>query len=75
MLPKVCNLFKSSQSTDVLEAIEFVVSCAEFKIPGSRPAVRRLCNLIWRKDTAIREAVVKAFKRLFLDVDNQGNKK
>ncbi len=69
VLHAVCGLFKSKQQTDVSEAIEFVVTCAEFRVADSPRAVRRLCALIWQKEAAVREKVCAAFKRLYLDAE------
>lgn len=66
MLPQVSMMLRQTQTSDVLESIEFVVTCAEFGVNGSKDAVWKCCALIWSKEPTIKEAVVKAFERLFL---------
>lgn len=58
-------------SLDVLEALEFIAICVAFKIDGSQAAFRKCLNLIWSKEQTVREAIVKAFQRLYLNSDER----
>ena len=61
-------LLGSKQSTDILEAIDFFVSAFEFGVQNSMLGVRRMLSLIWSGEATIREAVVAAYKRLYIEV-------
>ena len=67
-LPVVAMLLGSKQSTDILEAIDFFVSALEFGVQNSMLGVRRMLSLIWSGEATIREAVVAAYKRLYIEV-------
>ena len=61
-------LLGSKQSTDILEAIDFFVSAFEFGVQNSMLGVRKMLSLIWSGEATIREAVVAAYKRLYIEV-------
>ena len=67
-LSAVCQLLKSKQTSDVLEAIEFLVSANEFEMAGSHLAIKQMLPLISSREQAISEAVFNAYKRLYFDV-------
>ncbi|XP_069038810.1 condensin complex subunit 1 [Lepisosteus oculatus] len=50
----------------VQEAIQFCVTVCEFGVSQSLNGVRRMLPLVWSPDTAVREATVEAYKRLYL---------
>merc|ERR1719219_1945815 len=52
---------------DILEAIDFFVSAFEFGVQNSMLGVRRMLSLIWSGEATIREAVVAAYKRLYIE--------
>lgn len=74
-LPVVAMLLGSKQSTDILEAIDFFVSAFEFGVQGSMLGVRRMLALIWSGEATIREAVVAAYKRLYIEVEGRGSER
>jgi condensin complex subunit 1 len=45
--------------TDVTEAIGLVVLANQFNIDGAAAAVQRMLALIFSRDTAVRDAVVR----------------
>ncbi|KAJ8320625.1 hypothetical protein KUTeg_002212 [Tegillarca granosa] len=65
-VPIICQLLGSKTVTDVLEAIEFFVTGFEFGLTACMLGVRRMLPLIWSKESGIKEAVVMAYKRLYL---------
>ena len=69
-LPVVAQLLGSKQSTDILEGIDFFVSAFEFGVLNSMIGVRRMLALIWSSEPTIKAAVVSAYKRLYIAVDN-----
>jgi len=69
-LPIVAQLLGSKQNTDILEAIEFFVSAFEFGVLNAMLGVRRMLSLIWSRETTIKDAVVAAYKRLYINVES-----
>lgn len=61
----------SQNTTDVMEAIEFFVTSFEFGVGNAMMGIRRMLVLIWSKEANIKDAVVAAYKRLYLNP--QGN--
>ncbi|XP_071502768.1 condensin complex subunit 1-like [Diadema antillarum] len=66
-VPTVCELLSSKQTTDILEAVGFFVTAQEFGVSNAGEGVRRMLALIWSKEQSIKDAVVGAYKRLYLD--------
>lgn len=66
-IPTLCQLLGSKSITDVNESIEFFVVASEFGLQSAIIGVRRMLVLIWSRDTAVRDAVVEAYKGLYLD--------
>ncbi|XP_062489144.1 condensin complex subunit 1 isoform X2 [Pezoporus occidentalis] len=50
----------------VQEAIEFFVTVSQFSVSEALSGVRRMLPLIWSKEPGIREAVLNAYRRLYL---------
>ncbi|XP_031708530.1 condensin complex subunit 1 [Anarrhichthys ocellatus] len=51
----------------VLEAVQFCVTVCEFSIANSVIGVRKMLPLVWSTDAAIKDAVVQAYRRLYLN--------
>lgn len=66
-VPTVCQLLGSKTISDVNESIEFFVVASEFGLQSAIIGVRRMLVLIWSRDSAVRDAVVEAYKGLYLD--------
>jgi len=66
-IPTVCQLLGSKTISDVNESIEFFVVASEFGLRSAILGVRRMLVLIWSRDNAVRDAVVEAYKGLYLD--------
>lgn len=66
-LPTLCQLLGSKSISDVNESIEFFVVASEFGLQSAIVGVRRMLVLIWSRDSAVRDAVVEAYKGLYLD--------
>ncbi|NXF08403.1 CND1 protein, partial [Smithornis capensis] len=58
-------MYENSVSV-VQEAIEFFVTVSEFGVPQALLGVRRMLPLIWAKEPGIKEAVLNAYRRLYL---------
>ncbi|KAK2516781.1 Ncapd2 [Columba guinea] len=50
----------------VQEAIEFFVTVSQFGMPQALLGVRRMLPLVWSKEPGIKEAVLNAYRRLYL---------
>ncbi|KAM4684127.1 condensin complex subunit 1 isoform 2-T2 [Amazona ochrocephala] len=50
----------------VQEAIEFFVTVSQFGVSEALSGVRRMLPLIWSKEPGIKEAVLNAYRRLYL---------
>ncbi|KAM6321256.1 condensin complex subunit 1 [Aegotheles albertisi] len=51
----------------VQEAIEFFVIVSQFGVPQALLGVRRMLPLIWSKEPGVKEAVLNAYRRLYLN--------
>lgn len=51
----------------VQEAVEFCVTVCEFSVANSLTGVRKMLPLVWSTDAAIKDAVVQAYRRLYLN--------
>ncbi|KAM9300116.1 condensin complex subunit 1 [Morus bassanus] len=58
-------MYENSVSV-VQEAIEFFVTVSQFGVPQALLGVRRMLPLIWSKEPGIKEAVLNAFRQLYL---------
>lgn len=65
-VPVVCQLLFSKVSSDVLEAIDFFVTGCETGVRTSQGGIRRMLSLVWSKEQGIKQAVVEAYKRVYL---------
>ena len=66
-VPIVCLLLGSKSVTDVLEAIDFFVSGFESGVGSCFVGIRKMLSLIWSKEPGVKEAVVDAYKRIYLN--------
>lgn len=51
----------------VQEAVQFCVAVREFSVANSVSGVRKMLPLVWSTDAAIKDAVVQAYRRLYLN--------
>ena len=71
-IPVTVQLLGSKVTSDVLEALEFLSTAFEFGVLGSGEGVRRGLVLVWSKEQQVREAVVAAYVRLYLNPEVRG---
>jgi condensin complex subunit 1 len=68
-----CSTFIISlQMSDILEAINFFVSAFEFGFLQAMVGVRQMLNLVWSREATVKEAVVNAYKKLYIDSGPKG---
>ncbi|XP_009067533.1 PREDICTED: condensin complex subunit 1-like, partial [Acanthisitta chloris] len=58
-------MYENSVSV-VQESIEFFVTVSQFGMPQALLGVRRMLPLIWSKESGIKEAVLNAYRQLYL---------
>ncbi|XP_074509405.1 condensin complex subunit 1 [Sebastes fasciatus] len=64
----VINTMLYWKTTSVVqEAVQFCVTVCEFSVANSVSGVRKMLPLVWSTDAAIKDAVVQAYKRLYLN--------
>ena len=56
----------------VQEVIEFFVMVFQFGVPQALFGVRRMLPLIWSKEPGVRDAVLNAYRQLYLCIDCVG---
>ncbi|KAJ7418649.1 Condensin complex subunit 1 [Pitangus sulphuratus] len=62
----ISKLMYESSVSVVQEAIEFFVTVSQFNVPEALLGVRRMLPLIWSKEAGIKEAVLNAYRQLYL---------
>uniref|UniRef100_A0A8C7S658 Condensin complex subunit 1 n=1 Tax=Oncorhynchus mykiss TaxID=8022 RepID=A0A8C7S658_ONCMY len=64
----VINTMLYWKTTSVVqEAVQFCVTVCEFSVANSLTGVRKMLPLVWSTDAAIKDAVVQAYRRLYLN--------
>uniref|UniRef100_A0A8C9YC68 Condensin complex subunit 1 n=1 Tax=Sander lucioperca TaxID=283035 RepID=A0A8C9YC68_SANLU len=64
----VINTMLYLKTTSVVqEAVQFCVTVCEFSVANSVSGVRKMLPLVWSTDSAIKDAVVQAYRRLYLN--------
>uniref|UniRef100_A0A4W6DE00 Condensin complex subunit 1 n=1 Tax=Lates calcarifer TaxID=8187 RepID=A0A4W6DE00_LATCA len=64
----VINTMLYWKTTSVVqEAVQFCVTVCEFSVANSVSGVRKMLPLVWSTDAAIKDAVVQAYRRLYLN--------
>ncbi|XP_051865844.1 condensin complex subunit 1, partial [Pristis pectinata] len=63
----VSKLLGSKNPSVVQDAIHFFVTISEFEVPGSTVGMRQMLPLVWSKEAGVKEAVVNAYRRLYLN--------
>jgi condensin complex subunit 1 len=69
-LPIICELLRSRQVTDVIQAIEFFTSAFQFGMAGAIIGVQQMLVLMWSHVEVVRDAVAVAYRRLYLTTEN-----
>ncbi|XP_036924212.1 condensin complex subunit 1 isoform X2 [Sturnira hondurensis] len=63
----ISKMMYENTSTVVQEVIEFFVMAFQFGVPQALHGVRRMLPLIWSKEHGVREAVLNAYRQLYLN--------
>jgi len=65
-IPKISRLLFSKTQTDVLEVITFFVTCYEHGLVDMLSGIRKMLALISHSEKPVKDAVISAYKRLYL---------
>ncbi len=63
----LCQLLGSKTNSDILETIDFFILANEFGLANANQGIRKMLALIWSRDTTVKEAVVNAYKKLYIE--------
>ncbi|XP_004448615.2 condensin complex subunit 1 isoform X2 [Dasypus novemcinctus] len=63
----ISKMMYENTTTVVQEVIEFFVMVSQFGVPQALLGVRRMLPLIWSKEPGVREAVLNAYRQLYLN--------
>lgn len=66
-IPLVCSLLYSPSVTDAQAAIDFFVCAYHFGVQGAIIGIRKMIVLIFSRDKVVREAVITAYKKVYLE--------
>uniref|UniRef100_A0A671LVX8 Condensin complex subunit 1 n=1 Tax=Sinocyclocheilus anshuiensis TaxID=1608454 RepID=A0A671LVX8_9TELE len=61
------NMLYWKTTTVVQEAVQFCVTAFEFSVADSVCGVRKMLPLVWSTDVTIKDAVIQAYRRLYLN--------
>ncbi|XP_051552822.1 condensin complex subunit 1-like [Myxocyprinus asiaticus] len=61
------NMLYWKITTVVQEAVQFCVTAFEFSVADSVCGVRKMLPLVWSTDVAVKDAVIQAYRRLYLN--------
>uniref|UniRef100_A0AAY5EGE1 Condensin complex subunit 1 n=1 Tax=Electrophorus electricus TaxID=8005 RepID=A0AAY5EGE1_ELEEL len=61
------NMLYWKTTTVVQEAVQFCVTACEFSVADSVCGVRKMLPLVWSSDAAVKDAVIQAYRRLYLN--------
>ncbi|XP_018408739.1 PREDICTED: condensin complex subunit 1 isoform X1 [Nanorana parkeri] len=62
----ISKMMYEAASSVVQEVIEFFVTVSQFGVPQAVIGVRRMLPLVWSKEPGVRDAVVSAYRQLYL---------
>lgn len=60
------SLLRSTTTSDVVEAMHFLVGVYPFQMEVAQQSTRKMLLLVWSKENAIAESVVEAYHTIFL---------
>ena len=56
----------------MLEAIQFFVTAVQFGVSAAGIGVRRAITLVWSQEQTVREALVEAYRELYIVSNEKG---
>uniref|UniRef100_UPI003D79A548 condensin complex subunit 1 n=1 Tax=Danio rerio TaxID=7955 RepID=UPI003D79A548 len=68
------NMLYWKTTTIVQEAVQFCVTAFEFSVADSVCGVRKMLPLVWSTDVTIKDAVIQAYRRLYLNPNGENTR-
>ncbi|KAI9006529.1 condensin complex component cnd1 [Phycomyces nitens] len=73
-MPTILQLLSSKTKAEVLEAMDFLVVCYNYKVKPAADGIKRMLHLIWTKDTSdegkgVKMKLLKSYRNLYLEMD------
>jgi hypothetical protein len=72
-MPRIEEMLKSKNSSDVIEGLRFFTKAVHFSIKGSAKFLRSAFSLIWHQEESIRLECLNAFKNVYLTDGGDGD--
>ena len=60
------GLLRSSTTSDVVEAMHFLVAVYDFEFEVAQQSLRKMLLLVWSKEPTVKDAVAEAYRAIFL---------
>ncbi|XP_049860185.1 condensin complex subunit 1-like [Schistocerca gregaria] len=74
-LPVICSLLTSMQTTDIVEAIEFITSAYQFGLSQAENSMRELLTLVLSGNESVLSAVSEAYYQVYLKTEETDSRK
>ncbi|KAL0080987.1 non-SMC mitotic condensation complex subunit 1-domain-containing protein [Phycomyces blakesleeanus] len=73
-MPTILQLLSSKTKAEVLEAMDFLVVCYNYKVKPAADGIKRMLHLIWTKDTSdegkgVKMKLLKSYRNIYLEMD------
>ncbi|KAG8543015.1 hypothetical protein GDO81_025593 [Engystomops pustulosus] len=70
----ISKMMYEAASSVVQEVIEFFVTVSQFGVPQAVIGVRRMLPLVWSKEPGVRDAVVGAYRQLYIGATSESER-
>ncbi|XP_069836022.1 condensin complex subunit 1 isoform X2 [Dendropsophus ebraccatus] len=70
----ISKMMYEAASSVVQEVIEFFVTVSQFGVPQAVIGIRRMLPLVWSKEPGVRDAVVGAYRQLYLCASSESER-
>ncbi|XP_029436445.1 condensin complex subunit 1 [Rhinatrema bivittatum] len=70
----ISKMISETAVSVVQEVIEFFVTVSQFGVSQAVVGIRKMLPLVWSKEAGVREAVVNAYKRLYLPPSSESSR-
>ncbi|RCH82750.1 Condensin complex subunit, partial [Rhizopus stolonifer] len=79
-IPVITQLLSSKSKAEVLESMDFLVTCYNYKVNLASDGIKKMLHLIWTKDTSdegkgIKMKLLSCYENLYLEMDAKLSKK
>ncbi|OBZ84409.1 Condensin complex subunit 1 [Choanephora cucurbitarum] len=79
-MPTITQLLSSKSKAEVLESMDFLVTCYNYKVKLASDGIKKMLHLIWTKDTSdegkgIKVKLLSCYENLYLEMDAKLSKR